>query len=113
MRTTMGASATEVKRILRTTAAYPIQRLRARPHCLKTQQMSSLAAHGDEADNQALMEPSTAPIELPLRPQDEVECRRCEVHCDKVVYPGACVGRACPFVYAIEEFGHRYVGCMQ
>ena len=34
------------------------------------------------------------PAELPLRPQDEVECRRCEVHCDKVVYPAACVERA-------------------
>ena len=50
---------------------------------------------------------------LPLRPQDEVACRRCEVHCDKVVYPSACLARACPFVYAYEEFGHRYVGCMQ
>jgi hypothetical protein len=53
------------------------------------------------------------PSELPLRPQDEVECRRCGVHCDKVVYPGACAERACPFLYAYEEFGHRYVGCMQ
>ena len=51
--------------------------------------------------------------ELPLRPQDEVECRRCEVHCDKVVYPSACVERSCPFVYAYEEFGHTYIGCMQ
>jgi hypothetical protein len=50
---------------------------------------------------------------LPLRPQDEVECRRCEVHCDKVVYPAACVERACPFVYTFQEFGHTYVGCMQ
>jgi hypothetical protein len=54
-----------------------------------------------------------APAELPLRPQDEVDCRRCEVHCDKVVYPSACLERACPFVYAYEEFGHTYVGCMQ
>jgi hypothetical protein len=54
-----------------------------------------------------------ATTELPLRPQDEVECRRCEVHCDKVVYPGACVERACPFVYAYEAFGHTYMGCMQ
>jgi hypothetical protein len=53
------------------------------------------------------------PSELPLRPQDEVECRRCEVHCDKVVYPAACAERGCPFLYAYEEFGHRYVGCMQ
>ena len=50
---------------------------------------------------------------LPLRPQDELECRRCDVHCDKVVYPSACLERACPFVYAFEEFGHTYVGCMQ
>ena len=54
-----------------------------------------------------------AAAELPLRPQDEVECRRCEIHCDKVVYPSACLSRACPFAYAYEEFGHRYVGCMQ
>jgi hypothetical protein len=55
--------------------------------------------------------PTTA--ELPLRPQDEVGCRRCEVHCDKVVYPGACIERACAFVYAYEAFGHTYMGCMQ
>jgi hypothetical protein len=50
---------------------------------------------------------------IPLRPQDELECRRCSVHCDKVVYPSACLERACPFVYAFEEFGHTYIGCMQ
>ena len=53
------------------------------------------------------------PSALPLRPQDEVECHRCEVHCDKVVYPSACLERSCPFVYAYEEFGHTYIGCMQ
>jgi hypothetical protein len=51
--------------------------------------------------------------ELPLRPQDETECRRCDVHCDKVVYPAACLERACPFVYAYQEFGRTYIGCMQ
>ncbi len=51
--------------------------------------------------------------ELPLRPQDEVECRRCDVHCDKVVYPAACVERACFFAYAYEAWGHTYMGCMQ
>ena len=39
---------------------------------------------------------------LPLHPQDEVECRGCPVHCDKVVYPAACLERSCPFVYAYE-----------
>ncbi len=42
-----------------------------------------------------------------------MECRRCGVHCDKVVYPGACVARGCPFVYSYEAWGHTYVGCMQ
>ncbi|HSE80706.1 MAG TPA: hypothetical protein VLA87_03300 [Gaiellaceae bacterium] len=51
--------------------------------------------------------------ELPLRPQEETECRRCEVHCDKVVYPAACLDRACPFLYAYHEWGRTYVGCMQ
>jgi hypothetical protein len=55
----------------------------------------------------------TAELQLPLRPQDELECRRCGVHCDKVVYPAACVAKKCPFLYAVEEFGHRYIGCMQ
>jgi hypothetical protein len=51
--------------------------------------------------------------ELPLRPQDETDCRRCAVHCDKVVYPSACIERSCPFVYAYEEWGRTYIGCMQ
>lgn len=50
---------------------------------------------------------------LPLHPQEESECRRCRVHCDKVVYPTACISRSCPFVYAYEEWGRTYVGCMQ
>ena len=53
------------------------------------------------------------PRRLPLRPQDEVECRRCEIHCEKVVYPSACLARSCPFLYAFEEVGRTYVGCMQ
>ena len=59
------------------------------------------------------MSTQTVPAELPLRPQDEVSCRRCEVHCDKVVYPASCLERSCPFVYAYEAFGHTYMGCMQ
>src|SRR6266516_1689510 len=79
--------------------------------------MSSLAARACEQDNSA-MQPQTQRLaavtvtELPLRPQDELECRRCEVRCDKVVYPSACVERACPFLYAYEEFVHTYIGGM-
>lgn len=55
----------------------------------------------------------TPPADLPLRPQDEVACRRCDVHCDKVVHPGGCIERGCAFVYSYEAFGHTYMGCMQ
>ena len=50
---------------------------------------------------------------LPLHPHEEMQCRRCEVHCDKVVYPGACLEKGCPFVYSYEAWGQTYVGCMQ
>ena len=75
--------------------------------------MSSLAAGPASAHNPGVEQPVQAPTELPLHPQDEVECRRCDVHCDKVVYPGACLERSCPFVYAYEAWGHTYVGCLQ
>ncbi len=65
------------------------------------------------ADNRPVEPVLPASTTLPLRPQDEVECRRCDVHCDKVVYPAACVDRACPFLYAYREWGHTYIGCMQ
>ena len=35
------------------------------------------------------------------------------MHCDKVVYPSACVARGCPFLYSFEEVGRTFVGCMQ
>jgi hypothetical protein len=59
------------------------------------------------------MSEAAATIGLPLRAQDEVECRRCEVHCEKVVHPGACLARSCPFVYAYEAWGRTYMGCLQ
>jgi hypothetical protein len=59
------------------------------------------------------MSETTAEVGLPLRAQDEVECRRCAVHCEKVVHPGACLRMSCPFVYAYEAWGRTYVGCLQ
>ena len=59
------------------------------------------------------METQQQTTELPLRPQDELECRRCEVHCDKVVHPSACIAKSCPFLYSYEAHGHRYIGCLQ
>ncbi|HEU0245604.1 MAG TPA: hypothetical protein VFR38_00795 [Gaiellaceae bacterium] len=59
------------------------------------------------------MHEATAEAKLPLRVQDEVACTHCAVHCEKVVYPGACIRMACPFVYAYEAWGHTYMGCLQ
>jgi hypothetical protein len=59
------------------------------------------------------MTPEQVAATLPLHPQDEAECRLCEVHCEKVVYPTSCLDRSCPFVYAYEEHGHKYMGCLQ
>ena len=59
------------------------------------------------------MKPEQAAVTLPLHPQDDAECRRCDVHCEKVVYPAACLQRSCPFVYAYEEHGHTFMGCLQ
>ena len=74
--------------------------------------LSSLAQPCTRSHN-AAMTPEQATATLPLHPQDEVECRRCAVHCEKVVYPAACLERSCPFVYAYEEHGHTYMGCLQ
>jgi hypothetical protein len=75
--------------------------------------LSSLAAGLPRAHNSDMRRVVADVRELPLRPQDEVECRRCDVHCDKVVYPSACVERDCPFLYSFREGGRTYVGCMQ
>ena len=75
--------------------------------------MSSLAGRASHTHNCAMQRLAGAAEQLPLHPQDEVECRRCEVHCDKVVHPAACIAKACPFLYAYEGHGHTYIGCMQ
>src|ERR1700749_1442802 len=74
--------------------------------------VSRLAQPRIRSDN-AIMTPEHATVTLPLHPQDEAECRRCAVHCDKVVYPVACLQRSCPFVYAYEEQGRTYMGGLQ
>lgn len=59
------------------------------------------------------MENAAVETPIPLRVQDEVECRHCHVHCEKVVHPGACLRMGCPFLYSYEAWGHTYVGCLQ
>jgi hypothetical protein len=87
------------------------------PHNHTGLRLSSLAAGARTKQNCAMepVQPRTLPVRgtLPLHPQDEVECRRCDVHCDKVVLPASCVERECPFLYSFVEHGRTYVGCMQ
>ena len=52
--------------------------------------------------NSAMRPSPSRPKALPLRPQDETQCSRCDVHCDKVVYPAACLERSCPFVVRVR-----------
>ena len=67
---------------------------------------------GSEAHNRFVHE-AAVEIGIPLRAQDEGECRHCAVHCEKVVHPGACIRMGCPFVYAYEAWGRMYMGCLQ
>ena len=78
----------------------------------ENRRLSSLAA-GAPGEHNRLMNEAAAEVGIPLRVQDEVECRHCAVHCEKVVYPGACIRMACPFVYAYEAWGRTYMGCLQ
>ena len=93
---------------LRASACYAVAAV-----CAEARRRMSRLAGRRECGHDLAVSSRTGAPQLPLRPQDEVECRRCEVHCDKVVYPGACVERSCPFVYAYEAWGRTYMGCMQ
>lgn len=42
-----------------------------------------------------------------------MECRGCEVVCERVVYPGHCLKSGCRYVYAVEEYGATFFGCVQ
>ncbi len=41
-----------------------------------------------------------------------VECRECEVICQRVVFPYRCLEAACPAVYAYVEDDTTYFGCV-
>jgi hypothetical protein len=40
-------------------------------------------------------------------------CRRCPAFCERVVYPAGCVDAGCDRVYAYEEGGRTYIGCLE
>lgn len=47
-----------------------------------------------------------------LRHRLRLECRECEVICERVVSPWQCLKNSCPFVYVYEETDTSYFGCL-
>ena len=47
------------------------------------------------------------------RRRGRVECRSCAVICERVVYPVHCLRSSCPYVYAFQEEGQLYFGCVE
>lgn len=43
---------------------------------------------------------------------EAVECRRCQVVCERVVHPVHCLRRGCPYTYAFTENGVTFFGCV-
>ncbi|MHB9148737.1 MAG: hypothetical protein ACYC33_01425 [Thermoleophilia bacterium] len=41
-----------------------------------------------------------------------LECRGCEVVCERVVFPGHCLKSACKYVYAVQDYGSTFFGCI-
>jgi hypothetical protein len=41
-----------------------------------------------------------------------LECRECEVICERVVHPQDCLDSGCSYVYVYEEDGSRIFGCL-
>ena len=42
-----------------------------------------------------------------------VECRRCGVICERIVYPVHCLRSHCRYVYAFEDGESTYFGCIE
>lgn len=47
------------------------------------------------------------------RSLDTFECRGCGVICERVVFPVRCLRSACRYVYAFEDWGVTFFGCLQ
>ncbi len=47
-----------------------------------------------------------------LRQRLRLECRECEIICERVVSPWHCLKSACPYVYAYEDTDTSYFGCL-
>lgn len=52
--------------------------------------------------------------QIPLaRESSAGSCRHCPVFCERLVYLAGCIESGCPRLYAYDERGRRYVGCLE
>lgn len=51
-------------------------------------------------------------MSLLLELSEELECTRCGVLCEKVIYPASCFDSGCRFIYSYDEKGLTYFGCL-
>lgn len=47
------------------------------------------------------------------RARSRTDCRACPVVCEWVIYPVYCLRNGCPYIYAFEEDGTTFFGCVQ
>lgn len=47
-----------------------------------------------------------------MRRRLRLECRECEIICERVVSPWQCLRNSCPYVYVYEETETTYFGCL-
>jgi hypothetical protein len=45
--------------------------------------------------------------------EEMLECHECSALCEKVVYPASCLSINCRFLYAFEENGQTFFGCIE
>ena len=45
--------------------------------------------------------------------EEMLECHECSALCEKVVYPASCLSMNCRFLYAFEEQGQTFFGCIE
>jgi hypothetical protein len=45
--------------------------------------------------------------------EETLECHECSIVCEKVVYPSECLGGNCRYVYAFNDHGRAYFGCIE
>lgn len=51
-------------------------------------------------------------LSLLLELSEELECAKCGVLCEKVIYPATCFDSDCKYIYSYDEDGSTYFGCL-